>query len=118
MWAEIQEPNDSGIITYLNGVVIGKDGRGRFYGYIPVGKVPEADGNVILQRGDGEFDTPRESFIRLFLRSHGEVIPERIDEQRRNYEGGCELRTCQNLLESIHEPATSASPLIPESQQK
>ena len=70
-------------VGYADGVVVGKDGTGRFASHLPVGPLRQA------WFGTG-LDNPQGAEIHLVINDHGPLIPDMADTMLNTYRGGCQ----------------------------
>ncbi len=94
------------IALRVDGGISQKDGDGHFAGHLSSGELPPVDivpPKNVLRTGDGSFDDPWNSKIRLVLRDHGPKLPGHIFEQTNFVNGGCNP-TCVSIQETIHMP--------------
>jgi len=103
---------DGTIVVANSGGIAGKDGHGNFAGSLAIGTIGEADGEKIVSRGDGTFDTPFTSRVKLVVRDHGPKIPGQVNDQTHTKNSGCregepnETPTfeCTSVQSAVHKP--------------
>ena len=69
-------------VTYVNGIVAGKSGKGTLSGHVAVGELPNA------WFGNG-FESARDAELHLVVNDHGPKIPNLLGNMLHTYRGGC-----------------------------
>ncbi len=70
VWMKIHEPEGT-IVLHAAGIKSDKKGKAAFAGALHTGPITDADGEIVKNSGDGNFDTPFTSKVTLVIRDHG-----------------------------------------------
>ena len=92
------DPPDS--VFYATGNVVPSTGVGNFTARLGVGETANVTGGI-EQAG---LTNPMGAEIHAILRSKGSVIPDLLDEQLSNFQGGCDVNACANVQGAAHSP--------------
>ncbi|MEL7037922.1 MAG: PEP-CTERM sorting domain-containing protein [Cyanobacteria bacterium J06592_8] len=107
---------------FVAGTIVGDDGKGSFSGQVFEGVLPTGNDQITrdFSGGQGLLDAQK-SEVFFFIRWHGPVNPELLEEQITTFNGGCgaglfegctEVQIGQFPAASVPEPATTFGILI------
>lgn len=103
-WVDIDDNNDGSerILVRIAGGVSGDSQEIQLVGSLSRGNIPPENGfSILYNNGNGVFNHPMEAKIGLFIRDHGEIIPDLLNNQVTQLNGGCEPsdpNICENIL--------------------
>ena len=89
---DFETPGVVGVdVLYATGLVVGADGTGNFTAELIAGGDYRSVNHLmeLPPAGGLNFGNSRSAEVHLVLRSHGPVIPSKVDEQINSYIGGC-----------------------------
>lgn len=101
-------PDAKPSVLYVAGHLVGRKGKGTFLGHlrrgdtsgcVPAAVPPHFPCNAGLTN-------PMGADVLLVVRTHGNAIPGRVEQQISTFDGGCETNTCANVQASYHKAKT------------
>lgn len=92
------DPPDS--VIYAGGNLIISTGRAEYGVRLDVGDTSD----IIGGREQLGLTNPAGGEVHAVLRSKGAIIPDRLEEQLSNFEGGCDVNQCANVQAAAHLP--------------
>ena len=101
-WIDIDnfaDDDSQRILLRIAGGLSGDSNEITLEGNLSTGKIPSPDGlSIIFNNGYGVFENPMSAKIDFFVRTHGEIIPDKLVQQVTELEGGCKNNDCATFL--------------------
>lgn len=101
---DLGNPATAASAFYAAGFVTGMDGTANLSAHLSAGRLPQGIDVLLgsgLMAGNGH-----RAEIHLIIRSHGPIIPGRVDEQIGSFNGACDVNVCTDQ-QAVGFPAVS-----------